>query len=147
MLKDFSDAHFLITSWLTEFWFLLQSALIVAAVDVFSYAACYVFWDMHFWSDSSCQTSCVWVEIVSILHSDTNQAERWTFLSSALRLRLHDRYHILFTSICSEGLLFWLQILWETSFCFSIFLIVSDVKWLFHELMLIWWLHCKSDVH
>ena len=60
---------------------------------------------------------------------------------------MHDKYQILFADIYSKCLSFWLQILWEISFCFSIFLIISDVKWLFHELMLIWQLHCRSDMH
>ena len=128
VLKDFSDAHFLIMFQLTEFWLFLQSALIDAAVDIFSYTVCCIFWDMHSWSDSSCQTSCVWVETVSVLHSDTNQAERWMSLFSALKLRLHDKYQILFTNIYSECLLFWLQNFWKIFFCFSIFLIVLNVK-------------------
>ena len=128
MLKDFSDAYFLITFWLTEFWLFFQFVLIVTAVDIFSYTACCVSWNMHFWSDSSCQIFYVWIEIISVLHSNTNQAEKWMFLSSALRLKLHDKYQILFTNICFECLLFWLQIFWRIFFCFSIFLIALNIK-------------------
>ena len=128
VLKNFSNAYFLIISQLTEFWLLFQSVLIDAAVDVFSYTICCIFWDMHSWSDSSCQTSCVWVEIVSVLHLNTNQVRKWMSLSSALKLRLHSRHQTLFTNICFEYLSFWLQNFWEISFCFSVFLIISDVK-------------------
>ena len=90
--EKFSDAHFLIMFQLTEFWFLLQFTLIDAAVDVFSYTICYISWNMHSWSDSSCQISCVWVRTVSVSHSDINQAEKWTFLSLILKLKLYNKY-------------------------------------------------------
>ena len=109
VLKDFFNAHFLIMSQFTEFWLLLQSALIDAAIDIFFYAVYCVFWDMHSWSDFSCQISCIWVEIMSVSHSNTNQVRRWMFLFSALKLKLHDKHQILFTDICFECLLFWLQ--------------------------------------
>ena len=94
VLKNFSDAHSLIMSLLTEFWLLLQSALTVAAFSVFSFAVCCESWDTHSWSNSSCQISCVWIRTVSVSHSNTNQAEKWMSLSSTLRLKLHDKYQI-----------------------------------------------------
>ncbi len=99
------------------------------------------------WSDSLCQTSCIWVRTESVSHSDTDQAREWMFLFSALRLRLYNRHQTLFASSYSECLSFWLQSSWIWSFCLFVFLIMIDVKWLHHELVLIWWLHCKFDKH
>ena len=128
MLKDFSNTYFLIMFQFIEFWLFLQSVLIDAVVDVFSYTICCVSWNMHFWSDFSCQIFCVWIRIMSVSHSDTNQAEKWTFLFSTLKLKLHDKYQILFANIYSECLSFWLQNFWRIFFYFFVFLTMSNVK-------------------
>jgi len=51
--------------------------LIAAADNIFFIIAYYVSLDMCFWSNSSCQTSCVWVKTESVLYSDTDQVEKW----------------------------------------------------------------------
>ena len=127
----------------SDFFFSLHWLLLLM---MFFFAACCKSSDMHFWSDSSCQISCVWVRTVSVLHSDTNWVTKWMSLSLALRLKLHNKCQTLFADICSECLSFWLQIFWKTSFCSSVFLTILNVKWLLHKLMLIWQLHCRFDM-
>ena len=133
---------------LTEFWFFFQSVLIIIVDNnIFFLAIYYIFSNIFFWSDFSCQIFGIWVKIKSVSHSNTNQAEKWMFLFSALKSELHNKYQILFADIYSECLSFWLQNFWKISFYSSVFLIMLSIKWLLCELMLIWWLHCRFDVH